>query len=373
MRFDDDDIEESGTGLPVVYMAIGVSVFIFLVLLMVITLNTNVKKKTSDITNYLINATPTAEAENDPVAEIQNGDKRVASDLDIWDMYPENPASDDDMEEDLVTPTPSPSPTPSPEITPDYDDGNHVMITFADGSEEWVAINEKWDKNNYDFTNLVNSGGILKYMSDGRNVSFAGIDVSRYQKEVDYTRIKAQGIDFVMIRVGARGYKDGKITKDEYFEMNITNALAAGLEVGVYFYSQAVTVDEAVEEAQFVIDSINGRNVKYPVAIDMEYVTNDSARIDTLTKDEKTLITSAFVNKIKEAGYRPMVYGNKEWLLKRIDVSKFDQSSIWLAQKADYPDYPYVYDMWQYTTEGELYGIEGKVDLNICFVDYAAQ
>jgi len=368
MRFDDDDIEESGTGLPVVYMALGVSVFIFLVLFLVIALN-NTKKKTSDISDYFVNATPTSMAEQEI---IPSGEKRVASDLDIWDMYPTHPVKDEDDEEEQK-PTITPIPTVSPEVTPDYDDDKHIKITFADGSEEWIAINDKWKKNNYDFTNLVNSGGILKYMSDGRNISFAGIDVSRYQKEIDYTRVKAQGIDFVMIRVGQRGYKNGEITQDEYFESNFTKALEAGLDVGLYFYSQATTVDEAVEEAQFVINAINGRNVKYPVAIDMEFVSNDSARIDTLTKEEKTTVSAAFANKIKEAGYRPMIYGNKEWLLKRIDVSKFDQSSIWLSQKEDYPDYPYEFDMWQYSTEGELYGIDGPVDLNICFVDYAAQ
>lgn len=368
MRFD-DDLDENRGGLPIIYMALGVSVFIFAVLIVVVMLNKSDNK--SKIKDYVNNSSPT-------IAQVQSDEedmavtKRVASDLDIWDMYPEHPIDDDDFD---ITPSVkvTPSPTVSVAVTPDFDDGEHVKITYKDGSEEWIAIDDKIEKNNYDFTSLVNSGGILKYYSDGKNVSFSGIDVSRYQKDIDYGRVKAQDIDFVMIRVGARGYKNGELTMDEYFESNLKNATDAGLDVGVYFYSQATTVAEAEEEANLVLNAIAEKKITYPIAIDMEFVDNDTARIDTLTKDEKTLVTAAFVNKIKAAGYRPMIYGNKEWLLKRIDVSKFTESSIWLAQDDDYPDYPYTYDMWQYSTDGSLYGIDGKVDLDICFVDYAAQ
>lgn len=369
MRFD-DDLDENRGGLPIIYMAIGVSVFIFVVLLMVVLMNRN--KNTNQVKDYINNAAPTvAELEGEePDAPIT---KRVASDLDIWDMYPEHPVADEDELDVTPSAKVTPSPTVSAAVTPEYEDGKHVKIIYKDGSEEWVAINDKLEKNNYDFTSLVNNGGILKYYSDGKNVSFSGIDVSRYQKDIDFGRVKAQDIDFVMIRVGARGYKNGELTLDEYFETNLKNATDAGLDIGVYFYSQATTVAEAEEEANLVLNAIAEKKIKYPIAFDMEFVDNDTARIDTLSRDEKTQVTAAFVNKIKDAGYRPMIYGNKEWLLKRIDVSKFTSSSIWLAQYEDYPDYPYTYDMWQYSTDGSLFGIDGKVDLDICFVDYAAQ
>ncbi len=365
MRFD-DDYEDNKGGLPVIYMALGVSGFIFLLLMLVIALNKD--RKSSDYIQYLgiSQTTPIVATE---IPEI-SASTLVASDLDIWDMYPE----EDEPEADSIpSVTPKASPSPTVAVTPDMNDGKHVKISYKDGSEEWVAINDKIEKNNYDYTNLVNSGGQLKYYSDGKNISFSGIDVSRYQKDVDFARVKAQDIDFVMIRVGARGYKNGTLSIDEYFENNISAANEAGLDVGVYFYSQAINVAEAEEEANLVINALNGKKVTYPVAIDMEFVDNDSSRIDTLTRDEKTLITAAFVNKIKEAGYRPMIYGDKDWLLKRIDVSKFTQSCFWLAQTDDQPDYPYTFDIWQYSTDGELYGIDGKVDMDICFVDYAAQ
>ena len=365
MRLDDYD-DDNGAGLPIIYTVLGVSAFILVVLGIVVAVNGNKKPKNTVVSNYTVTE---AVAEAVPTNEER---KIVAGDLDIWDMYPEEPpVKKDTVATDVVKPTVAVSPSPTAE--PDYNDGKHVEIVYEDGSTEWVKINDKIEKNNYDYTNLVDSGGKLKYVTDGRKISFLGIDVSRYQKEIDFSQIKDQGIDFVMIRVGARGYKTGNITMDECFEQNLNNAIEAGMDVGVYFYSQAINVAEAEEEANMVINALGERKITYPIAFDMEYVSNDTARIDTLTKDEKTLITSAFVNKIKEAGFRPMIYGNKEWLLKRIDVSKFDQSSIWLAQEDEKPDYPYMFDMWQYTTEGSLYGIEGSVDMNICFVDYHAQ
>lgn len=371
-----DDFDENSGGLPIIYMALGVSFFIFLILCVVISLNKD-KNSSKDKITFAQSAELTAAAnEAEPVPTPESVSKRVASDLDIWDLYPEKDDEEDKMSVTLpVTPkiTPTPTVTATPTAKPDYDDGKHVKITYKDGSEEWITINDKIEKNSYDFTNLVESGGKYRYMSDGKNISFIGIDVSRYQKDIDFKRVKEQGIDFVMIRVGARGYKNGTLTMDEYFENNLNSALEAGLDVGVYFFSQAINAQEAEEEANIVLAAIAEKKITYPIAFDMEYIENDTSRIDTLTKEEKTLVTAAFVNKIKEAGYRPMIYGNKEWLLKRIDISQFTTSSFWLSQDDEYPDYPYKYDIWQYTTEGELYGIDGAVDMDICFVDYAAQ
>lgn len=369
----DDDFEEGTGGIPLIIMALGVSVFFLVVLGIVIALNQdNSSGNDNDfVSNLYSKITPaavtTASYEN------QFTDKRVASDLDIWDMYPKEKEKKEDTTAVTLEVKPTEKATPIPTEEPDYDDGKHVKIEYLDGSSEWIEISDKIDKNTYDFTNLINSGGKLKYVSDGKKVSFLGVDISRYQKDIDFNQVKDQGIDFVMIRVGARGYKTGTLTMDEYFEKNLNGALEAGLDVGLYFYSQAISVQEATDEANMVLNAIGDKKIKYPIAFDMEFVENDMSRIDTLSKDEKTLIAATFANTINNAGYRPMIYGNKEWLLKKIDVSKFTQSSIWLAQYDDVPDYPYTFDMWQYTTSGEVYGIDGSVDMNICFVDYSAQ
>ena len=112
-------------------------------------------------------------------------------------------------------------------------------------------------------------------------------------------------------------------------------------------------------------------HITYPVAFDMENVSNDKARIDQLSRDDKTTITSSFLSGIQAAGYAPMIYGNKEWLIKNIDLAKLQDYDIWLSQDEDIPDYPYQYTMWQYTTTGVVNGIKGDANLNICFVSYS--
>lgn len=373
MRFD-DDFEENTGGMPVIYMSLGVSLFILLVLGVVIISN---KGKTNNSDNYKKMATLTEAAKAYSVTPdvIEETSKLTADDLDFWDMYPVTRPEDEDTIDTEADVTPENEITPMVSVTPqpDYDDGEHVKIELSDGSSEWIKISDKIPRNNYDFTNLVNSGGKMKYLSDGKNVAFLGVDLSKYQDNVDFERLKGQGIDFCMLRVGARGYKTGALTQDENFETNYNLANEAGLDVGAYFFSQAISEDEAREEATMVLNALNGRKLTYPVAIDFESTPNDISRIDTLDKNERLAIVQAFVNRITEGGYKAMVYGNKEFLLKKIDIAKLTNSNIWLSQEDAIPDYPYMYTMWQYTKEGELYGIDGLVDMNISFIDYSAQ
>ena len=128
-----------------------------------------------------------------------------------------------------------------------------------------------------------------------------------------------------------------------------------------------------MEEANVVIQSLAEYKIQYPVAFDMEYVDNDTARVEALSRADKTTITKAFLDTIQAAGYRPMIYGNKEWLIKRIDLSKLTAYDVWLSQSKDVPDYPYKFAMWQYTTSAEISGISGYANLNICFIDYSAR
>ena len=353
-----DDFEDNSGGLPIIYMALGVSVFILAVLGIVLAMNKKPVRNTKPVVVV-------EESSEESSAELVASDKRTADDLDIWNMYPEETeeeSTEEKSEEEEETTTEE-----------SKDDGNHIQIVYSDGSEEWVQINPYMEKNTYDFTNLVSNDGKMKYYSDGKKISYLGVDISRYQKDVDFEALKSDGIDFVMLRVGARGYKTGEIQIDEYFHENIKKALEAGLDIGVYFFSQAVTQEEAVEEAQLVLDNIKEYEILYPIAYDMEFIENDTARVETLTRDERTAIAAAFLNHVNNAGYTPMLYGDTEWLVKRIDVAKFNASCIWLAEEADIPKYPYRYEMWQYTTQGQVRGINGFVDLNISFVDYSAR
>ena len=356
-----DEFEDHSGGLPIIYMALGVSAFILAVLAIVI--HNNKKPEHAAVI-------PVEETTSEEQTVSTSG--LTADDLDIWDMYPEEETgtavaddkkenSDQEKEEETTT------------EEDDKDDGKHIYIEYHDGSSEWVNINPYLPKHDYDFTGLVSTDGRLKYYSGGKQISSLGVDISRYQSGVDFQKVRQDGIDYVMLRVGARGYKTGELKLDENFADNLKKATEAGLQVGLYLYSQAVTVEEAAAEAQFILDQIGEYKITYPIAIDMEFVDNDSARVESLTRDERTAVTSAFVNKIREARYTPMIYGDTEWLVKRIDLAKFSDCCIWLSEEKDIPKYPYQFDMWEYTQKGEVDGIDGYVNLNISFIDYSAR
>ena len=366
-----NDYEDHSGGLPLIYMALAVSVFVLMVLVLVVTINKD-KGPGPGYTAALQEETEgesSSEAADDEQIQHQIGGDLVASDLDFWDMYPVESEEEQKNTESLDTDAEAEE---GEEATPDKD-GKHVKVVLRDGTSEWIPINPYWKKNNYDFANLVSKNDLLHYYSDGKQVSYLGVDLSKYQKKVDFAAIQREGIDYCMLRVGSRGYETGNIQEDEKFQEYIAGAEAVGMPVGLYFFSQAVTEEEAIEEANFVISKIGEHKITYPIAYDMEFIENDNSRIETLTKTEKSNIALAFLNRIEEAGYVGMLYGNKEWLLKRIELHRFEDYDIWLAQEDDIPDYPYMYSMWQYSRQGEVYGIDGYVDLNISFVDYSAR
>lgn len=209
-----------------------------------------------------------------------------------------------------------------------------------------------------------------------KTVQYAtGIDVSSHQGEIDWKKVKNDGIDFAVVRIGFRGYgAAGNICEDDMAEKNIRGAAAAGLKVGVYFYSQATTVSEAEDEADFVLNIIKHYSIDYPVVFDWE---NDPAvggmRTDNVTGNELTEFAVAFCEKIKAEGYTPGVYFNLNDAYMRYDLSKIKNYPFWYAQyEGDSPTFYYQYDIWQYSATGTVDGIKGKVDLNIAFSDYRA-
>ncbi len=236
-----------------------------------------------------------------------------------------------------------------------------------------MLISPYLTKNTYDFKNLSESANLRKYTDNGKKISRVGVDISKHNGQVNFNSIKAAGVDYVMLRLGARGYSTGQLSLDDNFVENMEAAIEAGLDIGVYFYSQAISQDEVMQEANFVIQNLEPyrAHITYPVAFDMEKVANDTARIDGLSRDDKTAIAATFLSGMQAAGYIPMVYGNKEWLIKNIDLAKLQDYDVWLSQEQDIPDYPYQFAMWQYTTTGVLNGVTGDASLNLCFVDYS--
>ena len=201
-----------------------------------------------------------------------------------------------------------------------------------------------------------------------------GIDVSEHQGEINWKKVKAANVDFAMIRVGYRGYGSaGNLKIDRWFEYNITNAMANGIKCGVYFYTQAITVQEAIEEANLTLDALRDVGVTpaklaYPVAFDIEDAeVGTAARTYTLNNTQRTNFCIAFSDTIKNAGFRPMVYANKYWLTTKLEITHLSLYDIWLAHYTNQTDYTGSYKMWQYTNTGNIDGITGNVDLNVSF------
>ena len=193
-----------------------------------------------------------------------------------------------------------------------------------------------------------------------------GVDVSVYQQDIDWQAVAADGIDFAMVRLGYRGYTEGGLMMDERFEANIQGALDAGLEVGIYFFSQAITPQEAQAEAAFVLNAIRNYEVTYPVAFDWEPIASDyTARTSGLTGEDLTQCALAFCQEIQAAGYTPAIYFNQDLGYLHYDLGELEGQTLWLAEYGSRPDFYYAFDLWQYTHTGQVAGIQGDVDLNL--------
>lgn len=253
------------------------------------------------------------------------------------------------------------------------DDGKHTLVTYQDGSTEWVEINDKLAANSYDTAKFVYQNPEMKYYVNGKQASWFGVDISGKQGIVDFEKLKGAGVDFVMIKVGGRGYSSGNIVLDSSYKDYMNGAKNAGLGIGVYFYSQAVDKDEIYEEADTLLELIKDYPIKYPVVFDMESVEGDVARTDALDVSTRTELARIFLKTIKAEGYTPMLYGDKEWLVTKLDLEKLQDYDVWLSQEADTPDYPYEYTMWQYNKSGTVSGISGTAGLNISLVNYSGK
>lgn len=204
------------------------------------------------------------------------------------------------------------------------------------------------------------------YLTCTAGEAILGIDVSEFQQEIDWAQVKAAGIEYVMIRVGWRGQEQGMLTADTMAQANYAGARAAGLKIGAYFFSQAITEQEAVAEAEFAMNLIRDWELDMPLVYDWEYV-GDHARTAEMDPRLLTDCTKAFCDTVALAGYEPMVYFNvfqSEYLLYLEELTAYP---FWLAMYTEEMDYPYAVDMWQYSCTGQVPGIETDVDLNLWF------
>ncbi|MCH3971564.1 MAG: glycoside hydrolase family 25 protein [Oscillospiraceae bacterium] len=235
---------------------------------------------------------------------------------------------------------------------------------------EGTKIIPKYDfaKNTLSDSKFSTANGIKSYTG-----AVNGVDVSSWQGDVDWKKVKAAGIYFAMIRVGYRGQTVGTIKADTKFAQNMKGALAAGLKVGVYFYSQAVSETEAKEEADYVIRQISSYKVTWPVVFDWELGDDEANSVDSTlrtssaTPDEVTKYTATFCSCVKAAGYQPCYYTNKAMGYTTFNLKTLSAYPIWYAEYQDLPSFYYHFDIWQYTAKGKVNGIDGTADLNISF------
>lgn len=248
------------------------------------------------------------------------------------------------------------------------------IVFSADGGYHFYDIDERLARHNYLTENLViGEDGIYEYFEAGQRVSRKGIDVSSFQGVIDWEAVAADGVEFAIIRMGIRGYGTGKLVVDEQFEANIAGALAAGLDVGVYFFTAAVNETEAIEEAEFLIAAMEPYGIQCTVVLDIEDVNSDSARMNGLTQEQWTNNTIAFCERVKQAGYTPMIYGNMQSFMLMLDMTRLEEYDKWFAAYTPYFYFPYDFEIWQYSDSGTVAGISEPVDLNISFYDWSSQ
>ena len=258
-------------------------------------------------------------------------------------------------------------------------------LVFIEGSKyKFVPINRDLKMSSVEAAKFQKDEetGFLYYTDDaGNRTSHIGIDVAYTQKDIDWKKVKEAGVEFAIIRCAFRGYgSEGKLVEDKYFEKNIKGATAQGLNVGVYFYTQALDEKEAKEEADYTLKLIKPYNINGPVVIDVENASS-TERVKDLTSEERTNNVLAFCNAISEAGYKPMIYANTRYFVIKMDIEKLEDIDKWYANYNslemkegssvwEYNDplmFPYEFKMWQYSETGEIPGIPTGVDLDVLF------
>lgn len=242
------------------------------------------------------------------------------------------------------------------------------MLDFVDVFQNpyQVEINPAVKKHSYRKDAFVHNGEKLTYKDTDLWDFRLGVDVSEHQGTIDWQRVRAAGYEFAFIRIGYRGYGEtGRLCVDKEFHANIQAAQAAGIDVGVYFFSQAINETEALEEANLVLKNLQGYELQLPVVYDPEHILDDIARTDGVSGEQFTANTLVFCEKIRESGYQPMIYSNMLWEAYEFDLEQLANYPIWYADYEPQPQTPYHFDFWQYSNAGQVDGILGVTDLDI--------
>ncbi len=236
-----------------------------------------------------------------------------------------------------------------------------VQVESGFGTKMWVELYDDVPVSTFDAADFSESGGRVSYIGSEFE-TLRGIDVSEHQGVIDWEAVAGDGIDFAMIRAGYRGYSQGGLYEDEYFALNILNARQNGIDVGVYFFSQAVTPEEAVEEAEFLLDLLEevGLDISMTVAFDWEHIGYDDARTDDISGETLTDCAVAFCERVKQAGHDPLVYAYRNLAYFLYDLPRLNDYALWIGALGSSPDFYYRHVMWQYSSEGKVRASTGR-------------
>ena len=253
-------------------------------------------------------------------------------------------------------------------------EGMFDINELSDGEAEFAYILNDVPENSYfnDYFEKDEKGRKV-YALNGRKSSYTGVDVSKYDKTIDWAKAAGDGIDFAMIRLGSRGYQSGSITIDENYAANMKGCSENGIKIGLYFYSQAINPIEAVEEATACINAIGSYRITYPIVFDSEMVTNDTSRTDSMDISAMSDTAKAFCDTIKAYGYTPMIAATKRQFAKRFDLTAIADYDWWLLDTDETTTFPYRFKMWQYSRTGKVAGFSEPVNMDISFVDYSVR
>ncbi len=239
------------------------------------------------------------------------------------------------------------------------------LVVYSNNRYYFEEIDHSLPANEYgDSYFTENADGTWAYEDDNGVIGHPGIDVSRFQGEIDWGKASSE-IEFAILRLGFRGYTEGAIVDDETFEANIQGALENNLHVGVYFLTQAKDADEIDEEAAYVLDVLKDYGIDGPVVLDVESVANGEGRTSDLTKEERTALIRRFTEKISEAGHKPMLYTNLKSMVLMMNYKDLADIPLWYAFYSRPIYFPYAYDILQYSESGHVDGITEPVDLNL--------
>jgi len=379
--FDNDSYNDgvnAGKRIAIGCLVASIAVFAILAL----TFSSNRKpRQNKDYTTSLKTVSAGETRTHEEAVHSNEGNKRTSDELSFWNMYDR-----DEKEETVISSDGGRKEKPLSgkeevlrELSRDAAEKerkekelkNSFNISREGEEPEMIAISRALSLNELDKDGFYYNGDRLFYESNGKTISHFGIDVSKNNGDIDWKKVKEDGVEFAMLKVGSRGYSTGKIILDENLQKNIEGCSQNGIQIGAYFFSQAVTKVEAVEEANYVVAALSKARVDYPVVFDSEAVENDSYRTQNLSAQGLTECAAAFCEVIRAYGYMPMIAGTKKQLVKRMDLSQLYGYGFWLFDTDEECVYPYRYAMRQYSNDGAVDGINGRVSMDICLISYS--